>query len=54
MNKTHYTPIHPGEVLKDELDEIGLSQTALAKHIKGLLETIMKYVAALLGAFLRA
>ena len=22
MNETHYTPVHPGEVLKDELDEM--------------------------------
>lgn len=33
MNETHYTPVHPGEVLKDELDEVGLTQSALAKHI---------------------
>jgi addiction module HigA family antidote len=40
MNRTHYTPIHPGEVLQDELDEIGLSQSALAKHIGVLPKTI--------------
>jgi antitoxin HigA-1 len=33
MEKYHYTPIHPGEVLRDELEEIGLTQSALAKHI---------------------
>jgi len=40
MNETHYTPVHPGEVLKDELDEIELSQSALAKHIGVLPKTI--------------
>jgi len=40
MNRIHYTPIHPGEVLKDELDEIGLTQSALAKHIGVLSKTI--------------
>ena len=33
MNKIHFTPVHPGEVLQDELEEIGLTQTALAKNI---------------------
>ncbi|MFQ5714965.1 MAG: HigA family addiction module antitoxin [Candidatus Scalinduaceae bacterium] len=40
MNRIHFTPIHAGEVLKDELDEIGLTQTALAKHIGVLPKTI--------------
>ena len=40
MNTTHYTPVHPGEVLKDELDEVGLTQSALAKHIGVLPKTI--------------
>ena len=40
MNETHYTPVHPGEVLKDELDEVGLTQSALAKHIGVLPKTI--------------
>ena len=40
MDQTHYTPIHPGEVLKDELGEIVLTQTALAKHIGVLPKTI--------------
>lgn len=40
MNNIHYTPIHPGEVLKDELEEIGLTQSALAKHIGVLPKTI--------------
>lgn len=40
-NKTnHITPIHPGLVLQDELEEIGISQTALAKHIKVLPKTV--------------
>ena len=36
----HITPVHPGEVLKDELDEMGLTQTALAEHIDVLSKTI--------------
>jgi len=40
MNQIHYTPVHPGEVLKDELDEVGLTQSALAKHIGVLPKTI--------------
>jgi antitoxin HigA-1 len=40
MNRLHYTPIHPGEVLKDELEEVGLTQSALAKHIGVLPKTI--------------
>jgi addiction module HigA family antidote len=40
MNKTHFTPVHPGEVLKDELEEIRLTQSALAKHIGVLPKTI--------------
>jgi len=40
MNTIHYTPIHPGEVLKDELEELGLTQSALAKHIGVLPKTI--------------
>ena len=40
MNQIHYTPVHPGEVLRDELDEIGLTQSALAKHIRVLPKTI--------------
>lgn len=34
------TPIHPGMVLQDELDEIGISQSALAAHIGVLPKTI--------------
>jgi addiction module HigA family antidote len=40
MNRTHYTPVHPGAVLKDELEETGVSQSALAKHIGVLPKTI--------------
>ncbi len=40
MSELHITPIHPGEILKDELEEIELSQTALAKHIGVLPKTI--------------
>ena len=40
MNQIHYTPVHPGEVLKDELEEDGLTQSALAKHIGVLPKTI--------------
>ena len=29
----HTTPIHPGLVLQDELNELGMSQSALAEHI---------------------
>lgn len=40
MNRQHITPIHPGAVLQDELEEIGITQTALAKHIGVLSKTI--------------
>lgn len=40
MKKLHYTPVHPGEVLRDELDEVSLTQSALAKHIGVLPKTI--------------
>ena len=40
MNKIHYTPVHPGEVLQDELEEVGLTQSALAQHIGVLPKTI--------------
>jgi addiction module HigA family antidote len=39
MNEIHYTPVHPGEVLQDELEEINLSQAALAQHIGVLPKT---------------
>jgi len=40
MTNGHTTPVHPGEVLKDELEEIELTQTALAHHIGVLPKTI--------------
>ncbi|MEL6605808.1 MAG: HigA family addiction module antitoxin [Cyanobacteria bacterium J06614_10] len=40
MNEQTLTPIHPGAVLQDELEEIGLSQTDLAKHVNVLPKTI--------------
>jgi len=40
MTKLHFTPVHPGDVLRDELEEIGITQTALAKHIGVLPKTI--------------
>ncbi len=40
MNKIHFTPVHPGEVLRDEIEEVGLTQSALAKHIGVLPKTI--------------
>ena len=38
--RNHTTPIHPGLVLQDELDELGMSQSALAEHIGVLPKTI--------------
>ena len=40
MSSFHVTPVHPGEVLKDELEELGLTQVELAKHIGVLPKTI--------------
>ncbi|MDY6990076.1 MAG: HigA family addiction module antitoxin [Thermodesulfobacteriota bacterium] len=40
MSKLHYTPVHPGDVLQDELEEVGLTQSALAKHIGVLPKTV--------------
>ncbi len=39
-NENSQKPVHPGEVLRDELEEIGLTQTALAKHIGVLPKTV--------------
>jgi addiction module HigA family antidote len=36
----HTTLVHPGAVLRDELEEIGVSQSALAAHIEVLPKTI--------------
>lgn len=33
MERVHTTPVHPGEVLEDELKELSLSQSSLAQHI---------------------
>ena len=38
--KNHVTPVHPGEVLQDELDELEVTQSALAEHIGVLPKTI--------------
>lgn len=38
--KIHIPVIHPGLVLQDELEEIGVTQTALAGHISVLPKTI--------------
>jgi antitoxin HigA-1 len=40
MNENHFTPVHPGEVIRDELEEINLTQSALANHIGVLPKTI--------------
>ncbi len=42
MNKemNHTTAIHPGLVLQDELDELQISQAALAEHVRVLPKTI--------------
>ena len=40
MTNGHTTPVHPGEVLKDELEETQLTQSALAHHIGVLPKTI--------------
>ncbi len=37
---SYTTPVHPGLVLQDELEEIGISQSALAAHIGVLPKTI--------------
>lgn len=38
--KNHITPIHPGLVLQDELDELEITQSAFADHIGVLSKTI--------------
>lgn len=40
MSTTHIPAVHPGEVLADELEELGLSQSALASHIGVLPKTV--------------
>jgi addiction module HigA family antidote len=39
-NTMHTTPVHAGAVLRDELEERGVRQSALAEHIGVLLKTI--------------
>jgi antitoxin HigA-1 len=39
-NDSHIPSIHPGLVLQDELEEIGITQTALAEHVGVLPKTI--------------
>lgn len=39
-NSLHTTAVHPGAVLRDELEEIGVSQSGLAEHIGVLPKTI--------------
>lgn len=40
MTMMHFTPVHPGDVLQEELEEVGLTQSSLAKHIGVLPKTI--------------
>ena len=40
MSEMHFTPVHPGAVLQDELEEIDVTQSALAKHIGVLPKTV--------------
>ena len=39
-NKVHVTPVHPGKILQDEIDELGISQSSLAEHLGVLSKTI--------------
>ncbi len=39
-NSIHTTAVHPGAVLRDELEEIGVTQSGLAEHIGVLPKTI--------------
>jgi addiction module HigA family antidote len=38
--KDHITPVHPGTVLQDELDELQITQAAFAHHIGVLPKTV--------------
>ena len=40
MKENHVTPVHPGKVLQDELEEIGATQAALADRIGVLPKTV--------------
>ncbi|MEJ7847209.1 MAG: HigA family addiction module antitoxin [Pyrinomonadaceae bacterium] len=39
-NQIHIPTVHPGLVLQDELEELGITQTFLAEHIGVLPKTI--------------
>ena len=39
-NVIHTTAVHPGAVLKDELEEVGITQSAFAAHVGVLPKTI--------------
>ena len=39
-NIIHTTAVHPGAVLRDELEEVGITQSAFAVHIGVLPKTI--------------
>ncbi|MFZ1425498.1 MAG: HigA family addiction module antitoxin [Geminicoccaceae bacterium] len=39
------TPIHPGEILKDELDELGISAAGLARQIEVLPNRVSQILA---------
>ena len=40
MDTQHVTPIHPGEILQDELEELEISSELLAEHINVPVATI--------------
>lgn len=40
MRQEPFTPVHPGEVLQDELEEAGLTQTSSANRIGALPKAI--------------
>jgi len=43
-NEINIPAVHPGLVLKDELEEIGITQNALAEHIGVLPKISMRFV----------
>ena len=40
MESKNFPPVHPGLVLQDELEEIGVTQSMLASHIRVLPKTV--------------
>ena len=40
MNKKYRPSVHPGDVLQDEINELGITQAKLAEHIGVLPKTI--------------